>query len=347
MFESSAKDGIPNGTIIHASWEEDAALACLKAPFLELKKITPKEGTTTQAIHDALDKYVARMNKASSRAAGATYGHVIEEPEKLMVALGSEVRWIDAWFVHKLIRYGVGRDRERRDGYRRDSRGGGDEGLFETGSCRGRHLDRPITARRCEAVVTSQRPELEPTVTAGHKYLFRLFSSLSTEHRTPSAAMLAPYPDRLRSSRSTPAQSSPNANSATTPSSTPTPPPSSHVPSTTSASQHKLFSSRSSTRMRTNSLSSHSPPHHSDSPSPSPSTDHVSLRPFRNSSRRPALNRRPSTSSGVPDQKHQPLIPIVISSSAAVQVGPLSTYHLSSLVQYVFSVAPFRLDTYS
>jgi hypothetical protein len=146
--------------------------------------------------------------------------------------------------------------------------------------------------------------------------------------------MLAPYPDRLRSSRSTPAPSNPSANSASTPTSTPTPPPPpSHVLSTTSASQHKLFSSRSSTRMRTNSLSSPSPSHLADSPSSS--TDHVSSRPFRNSSRRPALNRRPSTSSGVPDQ---PLIPIV-PPSASIPVSPLSTYHSSALVHYIPSVA--------
>lgn len=147
--------------------------------------------------------------------------------------------------------------------------------------------------------------------------------------------MLAPYPDRLRSSRSTPAQTNANANSASTPSSTPnstpTPPtPPSHVLSTTSTSQHKLFSSRSSARMRTNSLSSPSPSHHVDSPSAS--TDHVSSRPFRHSARRPALNRRPSTSSGVPDQKHQPLIPVVVPSSAGIPVSPLSTYHPSVVV---------------
>ena len=142
--------------------------------------------------------------------------------------------------------------------------------------------------------------------------------------------MLAPYPDRLRSSRSTPAApSNPNANSASTlsssSSSTPTPPPPpSHVLSTTSASQHKLFSSRSSTRMRTNSLSSPSPSHQVDSPSSS--TDHVSSRPFRHSNRRPALIPRPSTSSGVPDPKHQPLIPIAV-PPAAIPVSPLSTYH--------------------
>jgi hypothetical protein len=162
--------------------------------------------------------------------------------------------------------------------------------------------------------------------------------------------MLAPYPDRLRSSRSTPAPANPNANSASTPSSTPNstptpPPPPSHVLSSTSASQHKLFSSRSSTRMRTNSLSSPSLSHHVDSPSSS--TDHVSSRPFRNSSRRPAPNRRPSTSSGVPDQKHQPLIPIVVPPSAGIPVSPLSTYHSPALVHYIPSVASLRLYTHS
>ena len=159
--------------------------------------------------------------------------------------------------------------------------------------------------------------------------------------------MLAPYPDRLRSSRSTPTPSNPNASSASTPGSTPTPPPPpSHVlsSSSSSASQHKLFSSRTSTRMRTNSLSSPSPSHHGDSPSSS--TDHVSSRPFRGSSRRPALNRRPSTSSGVPDQKLQPLIPIVV-PSAAIPVCPLYTYHSSSLVHYIPSVASLRLYTRS
>jgi hypothetical protein len=158
--------------------------------------------------------------------------------------------------------------------------------------------------------------------------------------------MLAPYPDRLRSSRSTPAQSNSNTNSASTPSSTPTPPPHpSNVLSTTSTSHHKLFSSRSSTRMRTNSLSSPSPSHHADSPSSS--TDHVSSRPFRNSSRRPALNRRPSTSSGVLDQKHQPLIPIAVPPSGAIPVSPLSTYRSSALVYCIPSVASLRLYTHS
>jgi hypothetical protein len=38
-----------------------------------------------QAIHDALDKYVARTSEASSGVVGAAYSHVIEEPEKLIV----------------------------------------------------------------------------------------------------------------------------------------------------------------------------------------------------------------------------------------------------------------------
>jgi len=63
-------------------------LACLKASFIELRKISPKRGITMQVIHGALDKYVTNMNEASS---SATYGHVIEEPEKLIVVVGSEV----------------------------------------------------------------------------------------------------------------------------------------------------------------------------------------------------------------------------------------------------------------
>jgi hypothetical protein len=96
MFESSAKDGIPKGTIIHASWEEDVALASLRAPFIELRKISPKGGLTSMlATHDALDKYVAHMNEAPG-VVGATYGHVIEEPEKLIVIVGREVVCVHA-----------------------------------------------------------------------------------------------------------------------------------------------------------------------------------------------------------------------------------------------------------
>ena len=64
-------------------------MACLKFPFVELRKITPKSGVEIlQLIHGALDKYVAEV---SGEAATATYGHVIEEPEKLIVIVGSEV----------------------------------------------------------------------------------------------------------------------------------------------------------------------------------------------------------------------------------------------------------------
>jgi hypothetical protein len=96
MFEPSSKDGIPKGTIIHAAWEENAALASLRAPFIELRKISPKGGTTIQAIHGVLDKYVARMKEESSGVVGATYGHVIEEPEKLIVVVGREVVCVHA-----------------------------------------------------------------------------------------------------------------------------------------------------------------------------------------------------------------------------------------------------------
>jgi hypothetical protein len=164
--------------------------------------------------------------------------------------------------------------------------------------------------------------------------------------------MLAPYPDRLRSSRSTTsAQSNPNANSTSSPPPPPPPPaPPSHVLSTTPpTSQHRLFSSHSSlplTRMRTNSLSSPSPSRHVDSPSPS--ADHVSPRSSRSSSRRPAPHRRPSTSSGVPDQKHQHFVPINVTSPSAAPfpVSPLYsvTYHR---LFTMLPVALFRLHTYS
>ena len=88
LFGPTAKDGNPKGSIIHASWEEDAGLACLKTPFVQLRKISPKRGVEMQVIRGALDKYVAEV---SSQAARATYGHVIEEPEKLVVVVGSEV----------------------------------------------------------------------------------------------------------------------------------------------------------------------------------------------------------------------------------------------------------------
>jgi len=88
LFESSAEGGIPKGLHIHATWEEDAAVPCLKAPFVQFKKSSPNEGVTMQAIHRALDKYISYMNDPSSGAVGATYGHVVEELEKFMLVVG-------------------------------------------------------------------------------------------------------------------------------------------------------------------------------------------------------------------------------------------------------------------
>jgi len=96
MFESSAEDGIPKGTLIHASWDE-RAVPCLQAPFVELTKITPKPGITKEAMQEALDRYVAYMNDPKSGAVGATYGHVVEEPEQFIIVVGwktLEVRYI-------------------------------------------------------------------------------------------------------------------------------------------------------------------------------------------------------------------------------------------------------------
>lgn len=141
--------------------------------------------------------------------------------------------------------------------------------------------------------------------------------------------MLAPYPDRLKSSRSSPAQG--NASSTSTPS----PPPPNAAPPPSSASHHKLFSSRSNlplTRMRTNSLSSPSP---SLVETPSSSTDFVVPTSLRNATRRPHRPARPSTSSGIPDQK-SPAVPIAVTSpgASAVTVSILSSRDISSLVHY-------------
>ena len=101
LLAATGKDGKITENMIHASWEEGAALACLNAPFVELKKITPKNGAEMQAIRGALDKYVAEV---SSEAAGATYGHVTEEPEKMIVLVGSKVPYNSMHSsVHKLI----------------------------------------------------------------------------------------------------------------------------------------------------------------------------------------------------------------------------------------------------
>ena len=117
--------------------------------------------------------------------------------------------------------------------------------------------------------------------------------------------MLAPYPDRLRSSRST-----------------------SHGPQPPQR-QHSLFHSRSAlpfTRMRT---SSHESSHSSDSPA-APNDDPVPPRPPRNPARLHVLPSRPSTSSSLPslpDHKHSPLVPIVITSPFASPL-PVRPYSL-------------------
>jgi hypothetical protein len=69
-----------------------------------LRKISPKKGITMQVIRDALDKYVAGMNEAPSEAVRATYGHVVEEPEKLIAVVGNtEVACVPCIACTKLI----------------------------------------------------------------------------------------------------------------------------------------------------------------------------------------------------------------------------------------------------
>jgi hypothetical protein len=89
LFKPSAKDGKPKGTIIHASLEVDEALPCVKAPLIELTKITPKEGVAMEGIHAVLDEYVAHIrNLLTNQADGATYGHVVERPEQITLITG-------------------------------------------------------------------------------------------------------------------------------------------------------------------------------------------------------------------------------------------------------------------
>ncbi|KAI9510592.1 hypothetical protein F5148DRAFT_976528 [Russula earlei] len=110
--------------------------------------------------------------------------------------------------------------------------------------------------------------------------------------------MLVPYPDRLRSSRSSSSQS--NANLTSTPSPPPPPIPSPSTAPTTP--QHRFFPPRSNlplARMRTNSLSS--PSLSSSHPGSSSTPSDHPQRPLRN---RPSLRARPSTSPDVPDAKH-------------------------------------------
>ena len=92
MFETSAKDGVPQGTVIHVSWEVSAALPCLAAPVTEIRKVKPREGVTLEAVQAALDKYV---NKLTTKAVGATYGQVIKNPEEIVLVIGWKT--IEVW----------------------------------------------------------------------------------------------------------------------------------------------------------------------------------------------------------------------------------------------------------
>jgi len=83
MFGASAKDGVPQGTVFHVSWEASAALPCLAAPVTEIRKVKPREGVTLEAVQAALDKYVKKLT-----AVGATYGQVIENPEEIVLVIG-------------------------------------------------------------------------------------------------------------------------------------------------------------------------------------------------------------------------------------------------------------------
>jgi hypothetical protein len=85
LFKPTAKDGKPKGTIIYAYWDVDEALPCLKAPLVELTKITAKEGIAKKDIYAVLDKYIAHIR---SLVDGATYGDVYEKPGQIVLVIG-------------------------------------------------------------------------------------------------------------------------------------------------------------------------------------------------------------------------------------------------------------------
>ena len=92
MFEASAKDGVPQGKVIHVSWEVSAALPCLAAPVTEIWKVKAREGVTLEEVQEALDKCV---NGLKTKAVGATYGQVIENPDEMVVVIGWKT--IEVW----------------------------------------------------------------------------------------------------------------------------------------------------------------------------------------------------------------------------------------------------------
>jgi hypothetical protein len=108
LFESSAEGGIPKGTVIHAAWEEDTAVPCLKAPFVELKRISPRSGVTVGAIQRVLDKYIAYMNDPSSGAIGATYGPVVEVPDQFLLIVGRKSTEVECILVSVWARTKIG-----------------------------------------------------------------------------------------------------------------------------------------------------------------------------------------------------------------------------------------------
>jgi hypothetical protein len=132
MFETSAKDGVPQGKVIHVSWEVSAALPCLAAPVTEIRKVKAREGVTLEAVQAALDNYV---NKLRTEAVGATYGQVIKNPEEIVLVIGWKTIevWTCSWVKgQRLKRQMVGAERwPGREGDKGDNRGGGDQRLVE------------------------------------------------------------------------------------------------------------------------------------------------------------------------------------------------------------------------
>ncbi len=97
MFKTSAKDGVPQAKMFHASWEVSAAVACLRAPVTEIWKVKAREGVTLSGVQAVLDKYVKHVKQSTDEGVGATYGQVIENSKEMAVIIGWKSIEVSTW----------------------------------------------------------------------------------------------------------------------------------------------------------------------------------------------------------------------------------------------------------
>ena len=101
MFEASANDGVPQGKIIHVSWDVSAALPCLGAPATEIRQVKAREGVTLEAVQATLDKYIRYVNNLTDEAVGATFGQVIKNPEEIGLVIGWRTIEVRTFILHR------------------------------------------------------------------------------------------------------------------------------------------------------------------------------------------------------------------------------------------------------